>query len=77
MIDDLRSVISKVFGVKKEAITTESSPETIARWDSLTHLILIHEIEKKFGINIATKEAIQFKNVAAIMTLLEQKGLSK
>lgn len=75
VIDDLKSVVAKVFGVNKHEVTLGSSPETIRRWDSLQHLLLVHELEKRFGVSIAMRETSKLSNVGDIVSLLESKGI--
>jgi acyl carrier protein len=41
----------------------ETTAADIAEWDSLNHIALVVEIEKKFGIQFTAKEIQDFKNV--------------
>jgi acyl carrier protein len=40
-------------------------------WDSLTHASILIEIEKKFNININSKNVHKFNNLSSIIKLLK------
>ena len=46
------------------------------RWDSLAHVGLILEIEKRFSIRISTADAIEMVSVRAIREILKEHGLN-
>ncbi len=54
-------------------ITTESSQETIAEWDSMHQLSIAFEIESEFGISLEPEELAGLKSVKDIMQFLESK----
>ena len=47
--------------------------EKIDNWDSLNHLRLVSEIEKKFQIKISSLEASKITDESKIVKLLERK----
>jgi acyl carrier protein len=44
-------------------------------WDSLAHIGLILEIERRFKVKISSSEAIEMVSVRAIKEVLEQHGV--
>ena len=48
--EKLKALMSLVFNVPQECITDESSPSTIAQWDSFQHMTLIVTVEESFGV---------------------------
>jgi len=52
----IRQVFSELFCIDREEIHDDSSPETVALWDSLNHLRIITEIEKEFQVRFTMKE---------------------
>jgi len=42
-------------------------------WDSLSHMIIITEIEKDFGIRFKLKELNKLKNIGSLLELIESK----
>lgn len=66
MKDRIRLVMSQIFSVDAEAITMDSSPETIERWDSLKHMQLIMALEDEFGIQFPDDVIPELVSFAAI-----------
>lgn len=55
--DELSEVIAlaaKIFRVQPEELSTKSTPDTVAAWDSFTHLSLILEAERHFVCRLDT-----------------------
>ena len=55
-------------------ITSESSQETVAEWDSMHQLSIAFEIEDEFGISLEPEEIVGFKSVEDIVQFLESKN---
>lgn len=53
---NIRKEIIKTFRIKKKNIDKLLTSENIESWDSLGHLLLIREIEKKFNISFSAKD---------------------
>lgn len=64
--------------LKRDNITL--SPATVAAdvdgWDSLTHMMIIDSIEKKFGVKFKLKEVMKFNNLGDIITCVKAKVAS-
>lgn len=72
--DRLYQTIAEVLGVAPDALSGESSPETIASWDSLNHLNLVMALESEFEIALPVEDALAMRNVALIQTILRKHG---
>lgn len=64
-------VFENVMKVNAELINDETSPETLFEWDSLSHVQLMLELEKKFAIEISPDQAIEMDNFKMIVEWLE------
>jgi acyl carrier protein len=60
-------VVVAAFGLAPEAITPETSQDSVEGWDSLTHVHLIAALETEFGISIDLDRAIEMTTVAALV----------
>tara|TARA_Y100000996_G_C22196861_1_gene509550 strand:+ start:95 stop:343 length:249 start_codon:yes stop_codon:yes gene_type:complete len=58
---DIIKVAKKVF--KKSDINIKSNSKTVQNWDSMNHIILIMEINKKFKINISLEDSIKIDSI--------------
>ncbi|MCI0680162.1 acyl carrier protein [bacterium] len=75
MEEQLRSILSKIFGVAKEDVTDETSPENVAEWDSFNGLLLVTELEKGFNVSFSIEEVVAVKNVGDIKAALRAHGV--
>ena len=55
--------------LKNEAVvlTDEMTAEDVPGWDSLTHVVLISEIEKHFDIRFSIREMLSWKTVGKMV----------
>jgi acyl carrier protein len=65
--------VADVFEVSLESVRPESSPDTIATWDSLRHLNLVLTLEQDFGVQFAPEEIEQLLSVELIEALIDEK----
>ena len=72
MIDDmkLKKVISNVLGVSIDTINDNSSPDSIDKWDSLSHLNLVMAIEAEFDVELTPEDSMDMLSVKLIRMIL-------
>ena len=63
---DLFKIFAKVFGIMDNSINMSTSQENIENWDSLNHILLIVEIEKKFDMKFKVGEISELNSVKKI-----------
>ncbi len=73
MLERVQRIVADVFGVPLEEVLPESSPDTIAAWDSLQHLNLVLALEQEFGIQFTPEEIEQLLSVELAAALVEEK----
>lgn len=66
----LKQIMADLFEIKEEAITDESSIETIENWDSLSHLRLVASIEEQFKTSLSLDEIMEMTSFANIKRIL-------
>jgi acyl carrier protein len=72
----VQEVFRKTFDKSDLIITDSMSPKDIKKWDSLNHVILISEIEKKFNIRFELQDMLESRNVGTIYkTILRLKNI--
>jgi acyl carrier protein len=52
-----------------------TSPEDIARWDSLQHIALVRMIESTFDVSLTMDEMVELRSVQDIEAVLERHGV--
>lgn len=69
----LNKVFCKVFNDDNMVINEKTSAKDIEKWDSLTHLTLISDIEEAFGIKFKLNELIAMKTVGDYIKTIQAK----
>ena len=72
MIDDtkLKDVISNVLGVPIDLINDNSSPDSIDKWDSRSHLNLVMAIEAEFDVKLTPEDSMDMLSVKLIRMIV-------
>ena len=68
-------MLARVLGVPANSLTDDSSPDTIASWDSLAHMMIVVELESEYSVSVAPEDAIEARTVAAIKAMLTGYGV--
>lgn len=58
--------------VPVDTVTPESSPETIATWDSLNHMGLVLALEQEFHVSLNDDQIVELMSVKQIVALFEK-----
>tara|TARA_B100000674_G_C37828740_1_gene909450 strand:+ start:289 stop:531 length:243 start_codon:yes stop_codon:yes gene_type:complete len=72
----IAKIIAKHTRVTEKIITLETSVETIERWDSLSHIKIILDIEKDFDLKIDTSIIGELNSVKSIIQYIESEDKS-
>ena len=59
-----------------EQISDELAYQSIAEWDSITHMILISQLEEDFNVSIDTDDVINMSSVSKAKEILSKHGIS-
>jgi acyl carrier protein len=73
LLDQVRQIGADIFNVTVDEVTAETSPATVASWDSLQHLNLVLALEQAFDVEFAPEEIEQMVSVGQIVSLVEEK----
>lgn len=64
-------IISQHFMVPREAISAETTALDIDGWDSVSHTMLILEIEEQLGVSIPPEKIGKLKNVGDLVDAVD------
>ena len=70
--DRIKNVMSSVFGISKEDIKTDASPDNIESWDSLKHMNLIVALEEEFNFELSDDEIVEMMNYKLLIEIVEK-----
>lgn len=75
MNERLRGLLAEVFGLKAQNIREDMSRDDVVSWDSLKQMDLVMTLEREYDIELELAEIPRMKSVAAILTVLREKGV--
>lgn len=71
--EKLQEIFQDIFDDNTIELFDDMNANDIEDWDSLTHIQLIVQIEKMFGIKFTTGEVASIKNVGQFISLVQEK----
>lgn len=73
IFEDLQEIFRDIFDDDELELTAETNADDIDDWDSLTHMQLIVQIEKKYNIKFSTAEIKKAANVGEFVEIIKEK----
>lgn len=70
-LQKLKQAFSEGLSIPVEQVNEELSYQSIAEWDSVSHLFLVEQIEASFGIQLETTDILEmtsFNDVKQVLT---------
>jgi acyl carrier protein len=71
----LHRTMAATLGVDEAELSDDSSPDTIASWDSLNHLNVVLAIESEFGIELTPDDMMNMIDITRIRAVLRDYGV--
>ncbi len=72
ILTEISSIISKTLN-KTVTVDSASTAADVDGWDSLTNMIIINSIEKKFAVKFKLGEIMKFNRVGDIVATIQSK----
>ncbi len=69
---ELKSLIAELFMCDPSEISDTTGPGDIPGWDSLGHVTLMTEIQRRFGKHVPIEDAIEVESVADLDRILQR-----
>lgn len=73
IISQLTNIYRKVLNNQKLILNDEMTANDVDDWDSLSHMLLITEIEDHFSIKFKLRELNKLKNVGVLIDVITSK----
>lgn len=73
ILQQVQTIFRKVFNDDKLEINESMTANDVDNWDSLTHMILISEVEKELDISFKLRELNKMKNVGGLIETIATK----
>jgi acyl carrier protein len=68
--DKLQGIFRAVFEDPRLEIRDTMTADDVDRWDSLTHITLVMDVEKAFGVRFRNAEVARLQNVGDLKALI-------
>jgi len=69
----LNEIFRQVLGDDSIELKPSMTAEDVDGWDSMNHIFIVVEIEKRFGVKFQAAEMEELKNVGELAALVRQK----
>lgn len=73
--DDLKQLVAKALEVDPSTLQDDSSPKTVAKWDSMGALGIILVLDEATQGNVSADDAVEFTSFGAIVEFARRKGI--
>lgn len=70
----IKQVMGDVLGIAPEAVSRDSSTETVSAWDSIHHMSLLLSLEQEFGVTFPDAELLSLTTFSAIHAAIDRLG---
>ena len=67
----LNQVFQDVFDDDELVVDEKTTAQDVEGWDSLTHVTLLVNVEKAFGVRFSSSEIASLKNVGQLVSLID------
>lgn len=71
--ETLTTVFRQVLEDDSIELTPETTADDVDGWDSMNHIFIVVELEKRFGVKFQAAEMEELKNVGELAGLIKQK----
>jgi acyl carrier protein len=72
-IEKLTTIFREVFDDQSIVLNDQMTANDIGSWDSLSHMLMINQVETAFSIKFSLREVNKLKNVGVLISLIESK----
>ena len=69
----LNEVFHEVLEDDTIALTPTTTAEDVEGWDSMNHIFIVVELEKRFGVKFQAAEMEELKDVGELVALVQRK----
>ena len=73
IVEHIKIILERVLKHNRFDIHEELTASMVDGWDSLTHMVIITEIEKFFSVQFKLKEINRLKNMGNLIELIQSK----
>jgi acyl carrier protein len=73
IVSKLEKIFAQVFSNDTVVLTDELTANDVDGWDSLSHMLLISDVEQSFGIKFKLNDLNKMRNVGDMINIISSK----
>jgi len=73
IFSELTTVFRDVFNQPGLILTEDLTANDVDNWDSLSHMVMITEVEQRFNIKFKLRDINKMRNVGDLVTILSER----
>ncbi|MFI5152266.1 MAG: acyl carrier protein [Chitinophagales bacterium] len=73
ILSQLTEIFRRILGNPSLDLTEVTKASDVDNWDSLTHTLLLAEVQRHFEIKLKLREALDLKNIGDLCSLVSKK----
>jgi acyl carrier protein len=70
--EKLVQIVATTFNIPESSVTDELKYQEISQWDSISHMLLISQLEADFNIVIDTEDVIALSSIGKAKEILKK-----
>lgn len=67
VLETMRGIIAKMFRVPSQSIEANTVAADVKGWDSMAHIVLLVQVEKRFSVEFDTGRVSNFRSVGDLV----------
>lgn len=77
MKEQIKNIMCIVFEESPQNLQDDSSPDSLEKWDSLSHMNLVTALEEEFNVKFTDEEISEMLNLQLIELIIKNKGVNQ
>lgn len=73
VLEGVAQVIRTMFKTPNVIVTRETTADQVPGWDSLSHAVLLMQVERAFGIRLEPADVVCLENVGELVDMVAAK----
>lgn len=71
--DSLKDIFTETLGHSSFDLEDDTTAKDVDGWDSVTHMMLINEVERKYNIKFSLMDLMNLENVGSLVKAIKNK----
>jgi len=74
-LEELKKAFSKALSISTAEVTNDLAYQSIPEWDSISHIMLIEQLEHSYNISIEMEDVLEMHSIEKVKNTLNKYGV--